>query len=457
MYDGKQVVRFVNNYKSKDLYNIGNEMIKRVGTGNYEKERTKFNVHYKDIDEKNLYQEVKSILENRNIEYLNKSKTNVLNGVTFTSVPEFFQTLGMPFKNTFQKYQSGNKKGQNIFVPNIKDKNDIPKEVTRYFDCCMKFLKNLVGEENIVMAQVHYDEDTPHLQAYFLPVVNEVKRKCYKRDKDGNLIKEITTDKNGKEKSVPILLRDADNKIIYETVKGKFLNNDQFWKDLGGQNSFAHIQDSFNKFITEKGFRLDRGEIGSTKVHQDKLEYQYNQYKEKLKTIEEDIRLCNKEYETITKNIKESLNTNLNELNIKKGVVGYNSKDVDKLIDYATNLERLNNINQNEIKKYESKNRHLTIQNYKYENNKELLAKSKDNFEMYKKIEGLNDDLDYWKKGFKKLANALDIILKSKPKLFASDYIRLAEDIKASKHLNEEDEKAAKEFSKLFNNDDYQR
>ena len=26
----------------------------------------------------------------------------------------------MPFKNTFQKYQSGNKKGQNIFVPNIK-------------------------------------------------------------------------------------------------------------------------------------------------------------------------------------------------------------------------------------------------------------------------------------------------------------------------------------------------
>lgn len=28
MYEGKQVVRFVNNYKSKDLYNIGNEMDK---------------------------------------------------------------------------------------------------------------------------------------------------------------------------------------------------------------------------------------------------------------------------------------------------------------------------------------------------------------------------------------------------------------------------------------------
>lgn len=35
------------------------------------------------------------------------------------------------------------------------------------------------------MAQVHFDEDTSHLQVYFLPVVNEVKRNCYQRDKDG--------------------------------------------------------------------------------------------------------------------------------------------------------------------------------------------------------------------------------------------------------------------------------
>ena len=69
MYDGKQVLRFVNNYKTKDLYLIGNEMNKRIGTGNYDSERTKFNVHYKDINKSNLYQEVKSILEDRNIEY----------------------------------------------------------------------------------------------------------------------------------------------------------------------------------------------------------------------------------------------------------------------------------------------------------------------------------------------------------------------------------------------------
>ena len=182
MYDGYQVLRFENNYKSKDLYLIGNEMNNRVGTGNYDKERTKFNIKYKELEKDNLYQDVKYKLESRNIEYLHKTKTNLLNGVTISSGPEFFMTLGLPFKETDRKYKTGKKEGQNIWTPDIKSKDDIPEEV------------------NIVIAQVHFDEDTPHLQAYFLPVVNEVKRKCYQRDKDGNLIKEIKKDRNGKDK-----------------------------------------------------------------------------------------------------------------------------------------------------------------------------------------------------------------------------------------------------------------
>ena len=67
MYDAYEVLWFDINYKNKDLYLIGNEMNKRIGTGNYDSERTKFNVHYKDINKSNLYQEVKSILEDRNI------------------------------------------------------------------------------------------------------------------------------------------------------------------------------------------------------------------------------------------------------------------------------------------------------------------------------------------------------------------------------------------------------
>jgi hypothetical protein len=82
------------------------------------------------------------------------------------------------------------------------------------------------------------------------------------------LIKEIKKDRNGKDKEVPILLRDKNGEMVYETLKGKFLNNDQFWKALGGRNSFSKLQDRFNKYITSKGFNLDRGEIGANQYHQ---------------------------------------------------------------------------------------------------------------------------------------------------------------------------------------------
>ena len=439
MYDGKQVLRFVNNYKTKDLYLIGNEMNKRIGTGNYDLERTKFNVHYKDIDKSNLYQEVKSILEDRNIEYSHKTKTNILNGVTFTSGPEFFMTLGLPFKETDRVYQSGDKKGQNVLVPNIKSKEDIPYEVTKYFDCCMKFLEDLVGQENIVMAQVHYDEDTPHLQAYFLPIVNEVKRKCYKLDSKGNLIKE-----NGK----TILLRDKDNKIIYESIKGKFLNNDQFWKDLGGRNSFANIQDKFNKYITDCGYKLDRGNIGSNKVHQTKLEYKINELKSEMNNLYKDIENYNielkKSKEVLENNIKNS------KLNIKKNIIGYNSKDVEKLIDYSTDLERLNNINKNKLDYNEKTINSLSTENNFYKNNKDLIDSKKYIYKQNIELKNKDDEIDYWKNAFKKVSSALDIKLNRKPIKYVSDYFSLEDSIKATKKLNKEAEEAADEFHKLF-------
>lgn len=439
MYDGKQVLRFVNNYKTKDLYLIGNEMNKRIGTGNYDSERTKFNVHYKDINKSNLYQEVKSILEDRNIEYSHKTKTNILNGVTFTSGPEFFMTLGLSFKETDSVYQSGDKKGQNILVPNVKSKYDIPYEVTKYFDCCMKFLEDLVGKENIVMAQVHYDEDTPHLQAYFLPIVNEVKRKCYKRDPEGNLIKE-----NGK----TILLRDKDNKIIYESVKGNFLNNDQFWKDLGGRNSFANIQDKFNRYITDCGYKLDRGNIGSNKVHQTKLEYKINELKSEMNNLYKDIENCNIELNK-SKEVLENKVKN-NNLNVKKNIIGYSSKDVEKLIDYSNNLERLNNINKNKLDSNENTINRLSIENNIYKNNKELIDTKKYIYKQNIELKNKDAEIDYWKNAFKKVSDALDIKLNKKPMKYVSDYISLADSIKATKKLNKEAEEAADEFHKLF-------
>lgn len=455
MYDGKQVLRVETKFKQKDLYNIGVEMKDRKGTGNYDKDRHKFNVEYVSMNERNLYQEVKQTLKKRGIEYLNKPSTNLLNGITFTSGPEFFESLGMKFIDSGRTYKTGNKKGHAIKISDIKSKGDIPPAVSYYFDSCMEYLKDLVGEENIILAQIHYDEDTPHLQAYFLPIVNEVKRKCYVKDENGNVIKEEYKRKDGSISLTPKLLRDKDGKIVYESVKGKFLNNDQFWKDLGGKNSFAKIQDSFNKFITDRGFKLDRGNVGANAEHQTKLEYQIEKNKAELEEImkeKENTLQVIKESKLAIKSANNSVNKDI--LNPKKNMLGYSKDDVDKMIDYSKNLEKKNILQEQEIKNKEQTINKLSKENITFKNNEELIKRDnlikeqKSTITKQKKEitrltdlvdilnnninslkEKLNKEIKYWKNLFNKLANALDKVLGREPKEYIDDYEELADSI----------------------------
>lgn len=453
MYDGKQALHLKTKFKQKDLYNIGVEMKDRKGTGNYDKDRHKFNVEYVSMNERNLYQEVKQALKKRGIEYLNKPSINLLNGITFTSGPEFFESLGMKFVDSGRTYKTGNKKGQIIKIPEIKSNDDIPPAVSYFFDSCMDYFKDLVGEENIVLAQIHYDEDTPHLQAYFLPIVNEVNRKCYVKDKDGNVVKEEFERKDGSISLVPKLLRDKDGKIVYETVKGKFLNNDQFWKDRGGKNSFAKIQDSFNKFITDKGFKLDRGNVGANIKHQTKLEYQIAENKAELEKIikeKENTLQVIKDSKLAIENANNLIDKEI--LNPKKNLIGYNKDDVEKMINYSKNLEKKNIIQEQEFKNKDLTIDKLTKENTTFKNNTELakrdklIKEQKETINNQKKEitrlsdlvdilnnniktlkEKLNKEIEYWKKLFNKLANALDKVLGRESKEYADDYEDLAD------------------------------
>lgn len=455
MYDGKQVLRVESKFKQSDLYNIGIEMKDRKGTGNYDKTREQFNVEYVSIKERNLYQEVKKTLKNKNIEYLNRPNTNLLNGITFTSGNEFFQALGMKFIDTDRTYKTGDKKGQIVRVPFIKSNKDIPQAVSYYFDSCMDYLKEFVGEENIVLAQVHYDEDTPHLQAYFLPIVNEVKRKCFEKDVKGNVIKQEVINKNGDKTLVPKILRDGNGKIIYETVKGKFLNNDQFWKTKGGKNSYFKMQNDFNKFITNRGFKLDRGNIGANKEHQTKLEHQINEYKAELEELSKEKEYTTKQIESSKESLKTAVNSIDKEiLNPKKNMVGYNTKDVIKIVEYSKDLEKLKVIQENEIKNKDRTIIKLTTENDSFKHNNELIKKNNIIIEQKslikeqkKEISRLNDlvnvltnnietlklkfkkEFEKWKTLFTKVTKALDKVLDRKPKEYLEDYEDLADAI----------------------------
>ena len=465
MYDGKQVVRVETQYKKNDLYNIGVEMINRKGTGNYSLERKEFNYEYVSLTEKNLYQEVKKNLKDRKIEFNNKSSTNMLNGITITSGPEFFQSLGMNFVDSGRTYHTGDKKGQSVLVPEIKSPKDIPTAVSYFFDCSMEFLKNYVGEENIVLAQVHYDEDTPHLQAYFIPVVNKVKRKSYVKDNDGNVLKEEVLKKDGNTSLVPKLLRDDEGKIIYEEINGLFLNCDQFWKDRGAKSSFHQMQNEFNKFITNKGFNLYRGDIGSKKENQAKLDYEIAEKKAELEELNKEKEDTLKIIENTKKGLKDLEIPNKEHddlLNPEKKLFKYKDEDVINVIAYAKGLQKkvivLNTDNHNKdvtIKK-------LTEEKNTFKNNKELIKKNeiikeqKDTIkEQKQEITRLNrlvkvlensiedwkdkvselkekfdNELNKWINMFKKVCKALDKILeRDKPKEYLEDYEDLADAI----------------------------
>ena len=107
------------------------------------------------------------------------------------------------------------------------------KEAKRYFEESYNFIcsyKNL-GERNIISAVVHLDEGTPHMHLIYIPVIH-------------------TKDKEGKEID-KICCRD-------------------FWK---GIDSYRQLQNAFFKYITSKGFKLERGlAVEETGAKHEKIE-----------------------------------------------------------------------------------------------------------------------------------------------------------------------------------------
>lgn len=267
MYSGKQTLR-LEKFKASDIGGLDRELKERKGSGKYDNTRTPYNIELINYDGPTLASSTFDYLYSNNINYNpNKKSTKVLNGLIITSGQEFFEHYGMEFKDTGEFYKTGDNAGQPIRHVVIDKNHNLPTEIKKFFDESLNFIKEYVGSENIRYAAIHLDESTPHMHIYFTPVVNEVKRKVFELDENGHQLKHEITNKNGEKKLVPIQKKDENDKNIYETIKGKFLNSDQFWKQKGGNASYTLLQDDYNEFIKSKGFNLFRGEIGGDKTH----------------------------------------------------------------------------------------------------------------------------------------------------------------------------------------------
>ena len=353
-----QVLTFKNQIKPKDSGGLGVELDQRKGSGNYAKERTQFNIEYVGLDNHpTLSSKVYETIYSNNIHFNKGDNTNILNGCIITSGPEFFRKLGLPMKDTGRVHVEGNHIGEPIFCPDIKTKEDIPEKVLEYFDESYQFMSNIVGKENVVYAGVHFDEDTPHMHFYFLPIVNQVKRKVFETDENGKRITKQIYTKDNTIKNVPVQKKDANGKSVYEIEYGKFLNSDEFWKQLGGKASFAKLQDQYNEYITSKGFELDRGQVGANKHHQDKTEHNIKVLNNEIDKLKQELEL-NKRINEVELNTNKDIK-NINEeelLNPSKDIFKkYKDKDVEKLIDYSKEIKKANIASKNELEKKEIK------------------------------------------------------------------------------------------------------
>ncbi|HHX70915.1 MAG TPA: hypothetical protein GX708_23055 [Gallicola sp.] len=366
MFDGYQVLTIKNKIKSSDIGGLSKELTERIGTGNYDKERTKYNIEFVPLYSSDLASSTYKTLYKNNIEFnKNNKKINLLNGCVITSGQEFFKSLGMKFEDTGEFHTEGKHKGEPIQKALIKSKEDIPERVLEYFNYSNEFMCNLVGKENVIYSAIHFDENTPHMHFYFTPVVHEVKRKVFETDKDGHQILKPYITKDGIEKMIPIQKKDKNGKNVYEIEYGNFLNSDQFWKEKGFKTSYAKIQDDYNKFINEKGFNLDRGEVGANKHHLTKAEKQLKDLQEQNKLLEIELSKNKALNNTELKYMDKISDVDTNPLlNPEKGkILGHKETDITNLSNYSKqitkdNLNKDKIIEQNEIK-IESKQKEI--------------------------------------------------------------------------------------------------
>ena len=125
------------------------------------------------------------------------------------------------------------------------------EETKRYFETAYNFVaeyKNL-GEQYIMSAKVHMDEETPHMHLIFLPIVHTT-------DKKGNNIDKLACS--------------------------------EFWKE---KDSYRRLQDAFYQYMTSHNFELERGvpKEKTGRVHIDIKEYKeltnFDKTKEKLQNM----------------------------------------------------------------------------------------------------------------------------------------------------------------------------
>lgn len=239
------------------------------------------------------------------VSFNEKAKSIAFEGMIITSDPTFFEKLG--------------------YVQGMSP----PIEVMDFFDHAYKFALSYIGyhgtDENILSAVIHFDETTPHLQLYYLPIVDTAKKKVYAKGADGKVSRN--------EKGSPVQAKDERGKSIYEYVKldkPKLCSSD-FWAERGGQLSYGNMQDEFYSTVSIR-YGLERGEIGSNKKHTTKYQWQKQQQEAELAAITEEAQSKEKQAKLAT-SVRDEAMDELAEIEKRKEKATEELKPLQEYLD----------------------------------------------------------------------------------------------------------------------------
>ena len=124
-------------------------------------------------------------------------------------------------------------------------------------------------------AVIHLDETTPHLQLYYIPIVDEGRKKVYAKDERGKTLRNA--------KGSPVQAKDSSGKGIFTSAKLKRpkVCSSEFWEQRGAQISYGNLQDEFHEQVAWR-YGLERGEVGSNKKHTTKYQWKKQQQEKEL-------------------------------------------------------------------------------------------------------------------------------------------------------------------------------
>lgn len=219
-----------------------------------DRERTPLNYYFKKSDG-GLIAQWKKTMQDFGASFKETKKAVAFEGVIITSDKDFFQERG--------------------YIPG----EPLPRELQKFFADSYAFILRQIGyhgtDKNILSAVVHLDETTPHLQLYYLPIVDEGRKKVYAKGADGKVLRN--------ERGSPVQAKDKNGKSIYERTRLEQpkLCSSEFWEQRGAQTSFGNLQDEFYQQVACY-YGLERGEVGSSKKHTTKYQWQKQQQEKEL-------------------------------------------------------------------------------------------------------------------------------------------------------------------------------